>query len=153
MSFHVEVVWGSAVSAADEHAATAGPREIISRVEWESGTQPWIRHQPNEAKVLCYFCGAETATVSGHDLSSDTGRVQLYCTNKDCDVRAVEVLVTKDGHRARVRRDVQALEAIDAHPERVIRQAQGKSAATFAEIDYFQSDDDPLARRLGLDEA
>lgn len=64
--------------------------------------------------MRCYFCGHDTAKVSGADVQSDTGCVKVYCDNSSCDARTVTILVEKDGTKARQRADVRALHAIDS---------------------------------------
>lgn len=86
---------------------------------WSSGQKPWIRAAlPGEALnaqgyAQCYFCGAQTAKLSAGDLSGDTGRVEVYCNNSNCDAREVAVIVVRDGHGAGDRADVRVLRALD----------------------------------------
>ncbi|PYC80495.1 hypothetical protein C7C46_12390 [Streptomyces tateyamensis] len=84
--------------------------------EWETGQQPWVRQRVKRASqaLPCYFCGSNTAMLSDHDDDRDTGRVELYCDNQDCDAREVVILVLRDGAGAHDRADVQALHAVDA---------------------------------------
>ncbi|MGY5884352.1 hypothetical protein [Modestobacter lacusdianchii] len=90
---------------------------------WVAGTQPWVRQvapsgysasAAHGQGVRCYFCGHDTAKVSGSDVQNDTGRVEVYCDNTDCDARTVTILVEKDGARAAQRADVRALHVIDS---------------------------------------
>lgn len=86
---------------------------------WSSGQEPWIRAAlPGRALAAqgyaqCYFCGAQTAKLSAVDLSGDTGRVEVYCDNSDCEAREVAVIVLRDGNRASDRADVRMLRAVD----------------------------------------
>ncbi|WP_299952640.1 hypothetical protein [uncultured Modestobacter sp.] len=90
---------------------------------WAAGSQPWVRQvapsgysasAAHGRGVRCYFCGHDTAKISGADVQSDTGRVEVYCDNTDCDARTVTILVEKDGARAAQRADVRALQVIDS---------------------------------------
>jgi hypothetical protein len=65
------------------------------------------------ARFQCYFCGGQTVTRSVSDIADDTGRIDLYCDNPDCDAREIAVIVCRDGHGAWGRADVRALAAID----------------------------------------
>jgi hypothetical protein len=91
---------------------------------WESGADPWVRRaltidgwqsRPGKS-VLCYSCGKDSAKIASEDVSSDRGRVEVYCENTDCDARTVTILVQKDGAGARRRADVRALARVDAEP-------------------------------------
>jgi hypothetical protein len=90
---------------------------------WDAGTQPWVRQvapsgysasAAHGQGVRCYFCGHDTAKISGADVQNDTGRVEVYCDNTDCDARTVTILVEKDGGGAGQRADVRALHVIDS---------------------------------------
>lgn len=70
---------------------------------------PWVRRSVDRARpTACYFCGDSSAILSSGDLKIDSGRVQMYCDNGQCDAREVEFVVVDDGteatrHRADVR--------------------------------------------------
>jgi hypothetical protein len=86
---------------------------------WEAGETPWLRERRHGPAITasgyaqCYFCGEHTVKVSVGDLSADTGRVEIYCDNQDCDAREMTVLVTRDGHHAGERADARILHSID----------------------------------------
>ncbi len=94
---------------------------------WDAGWQPYARAQRPDRRVQCYFCGEATAIISDGDNPEDTGRVEVYCLNSQCDAREVTALVTRDGHGCGWRADVQALDEIDKTPE--MRQADRDRAA------------------------
>lgn len=88
--------------------------------EWEAGHQPWLRrHQssatygPESNPAQCMFCGAKTLKRSMSDRDEDTGRMELYCDNQDCDAREMVLLVIRDGAGAHDRADVRALRLVD----------------------------------------
>lgn len=83
--------------------------------EWWPGDAPWLRRH-NDRTVTCLWCGRKTAILSWGDEPEDTGRIELYCDNSDCQVREVTLLVTRDGHAASARADVRALDAVDVNP-------------------------------------
>lgn len=89
---------------------------------WRRGTIPWVRKQPqlahsadtrNGSGACCYFCGSQTVKLSMGDYAGDTGRVEVYCDNPQCEAREVTLIVIRDGSGAGRRADVRALEAID----------------------------------------
>ncbi|MCT2282371.1 hypothetical protein M3G91_32715 [Micromonospora chalcea] len=82
--------------------------------EWWTGDTPWLRRADNRT-VTCLWCGSKTAIASWGDEPEDTGRIELYCENSDCEVREVALIVTRDGHTASARADVRALDAIDVN--------------------------------------
>ncbi|MFD0207441.1 MULTISPECIES: hypothetical protein [Saccharothrix] len=116
---------------------------------WDSGTRPWIRGLADETPVLCYFCGEQTAIVSMEDRLDDTGRVELYCRNTDCDARDITVLVMRDGTRETAQRaDVRVLRMIDdpSRPGRLPARRRGvPSGEVSVEIDPFG--DEVVGRR------
>ncbi|MBW4722428.1 hypothetical protein [Saccharothrix obliqua] len=72
--------------------------------------------------MLCYFCGEISAIVSMSDQPGDTGRVEVYCGNSDCEAREIVVLVLKDGTRQTAERsDVRVLRMIDDPRRRGVR--------------------------------
>lgn len=87
--------------------------------EWNAGDVPWVRETlegsafGSSGYAQCYFCGELSVKLSVGDLSSDSGRVEVYCDNGNCDAREVTVIVTRDGHRSDRRADVRILEAVD----------------------------------------
>lgn len=91
--------------------------------EWQPDEQPWARTagatQPGRGMegggyLTCPFCGQLSAKRSYGDEPADTGRLELYCTNEDCQAREITVLVMKDSYQAHTRADVRLLRAIDA---------------------------------------
>lgn len=89
---------------------------------WAPDEQPWARtvgaSEPDRGMegrgyLTCPFCGQLTAKRSYGDEAADTGRLELYCTNEDCQAREITVLVMKDSYQAHTRADVRLLRAID----------------------------------------
>lgn len=84
---------------------------------WKAGSEPYVRTASAGRPFTCYFCGSQSADVSrDNDVASDTGRVGIRCSNPECDVREVAVIVLHDKAGAGGRADVLALEAIDRDP-------------------------------------
>lgn len=87
--------------------------------EWNAGENPWVRRALDGSPfgsagyAQCYFCGGMAAKLSVGDLSGDSGRVEVYCDNGDCDARETVVLVARDGHHSDRRADVRILDALD----------------------------------------
>lgn len=63
--------------------------------------------------LTCPFCGQASAKRSYGDEEADTGRLELYCTNDNCQAREITVLVMRDSYQAHTRADVRILHAID----------------------------------------
>ncbi|MFI7508637.1 hypothetical protein ACIBSS_17580 [Micromonospora aurantiaca] len=83
---------------------------------WDAGWQPYARAGKPDQRVQCYFCGEASAIISDGDNPEDSGRVEVYCLNSQCDAREVTALVLRDAHGAGLRADVRALERIDETP-------------------------------------
>lgn len=81
-----------AARAAVDHALPSAPPR-----PWSHGQDLWIRGLADDTPTRCYMCGKTTSIVSYGDLWVDQGRVQMYCTHKDCDARETEVVVVDDG--------------------------------------------------------
>lgn len=80
--------------------------------DWSHGKTPWLRTIGREP-ITCYLCGEPKMIRSFGDEKTDTGRVQLYCDNPQCEAREVELIVLRDGASATLRRaDVQVLDTI-----------------------------------------
>lgn len=121
---------------------------------WESGEVPWVRRQLRgdpfaaDGYAQCYFCGQHTAKISVGDLSGDNGRVEIYCTNNECDVRVATVIVTRDGNHAGMRADVRILNAIDKDSHST--EWPQKTALSWREfLDKDSDDAGRVARRTG----
>lgn len=69
-------------------------RDLEEWDDWIPGATPWVR---DGGPSMCVFCGKQTCIRSRTDVRADSGRVQLYCENPECDVREVELIVTRDG--------------------------------------------------------
>lgn len=97
----------------------------MSHMQWEAGTQPWVRREGHARNghgyegtgfATCYFCGHQTAKLSGGDVFADTARIEVYCDSQVCEAREVTILVTRDGSsRTLDRADVRVLRAIDGN--------------------------------------
>lgn len=87
--------------------------------EWNAGETPWVRGtlegSPYDSAgyAQCYFCGDMTAKLSADDLNGDSGRVEVYCNNGNCDAREIVVIVARDGNHSDRRADVRILDALD----------------------------------------
>ncbi|MFD8899902.1 hypothetical protein [Streptomyces ardesiacus] len=88
--------------------------------EWEAGATPWLRrHQPKAeyssepSPVQCMFCGGQAVKRSATDYEEDSGRIELYCDNGNCDAREMILLVKRDGAKSGLRADVRALRLVD----------------------------------------
>lgn len=86
---------------------------------------PWIRRGRNAERAFCLFCGERSLLLSDDDDASDTGRVEVYCDNGECDAREIVILNTR-GWGADLRADVRALDDVDrgynppARPARIM---------------------------------
>lgn len=121
------------------------------RGAWDAGTQPWIRRQPEKSGVLCYFCGEFSAIVSLYDRPADNGRVEVYCTNSDCEAREITILVMKDGTLETFERsDVRMLRVIDEPSRRgQLRPDRRRPLPEDSVVDrLLQGHDEVVARRL-----
>lgn len=90
---------------------------------WGPDEVPWARRagsaQPDQGRegpgyLYCYFCGERSVKRSYGDKDDDTGRLELYCTNDNCEAREMTIIVLKDAIQAHRRADVRILEALDA---------------------------------------
>ncbi|MFE2755654.1 hypothetical protein ACFXGA_27005 [Actinosynnema sp. NPDC059335] len=102
--------------------------------------------------MLCYFCGEFSAIVSLHDRAADVGRVEVYCTNSDCEAREMTVLVMKDGTRETAERsDVRVLRMIDdpSRPGRLRARRRGvpEVSEASAEDEWLVDDSDEVVAR------
>jgi len=119
---------------------------------WESGDEPWIRRELTgdafgaRGYAQCYFCGEHTAKLSGTDLRSDSGRVEVYCDNGDCDAREVTVIVTRDGNRADMRADVRILRALDDNSHS--SELPSLKAVSWRQLLDSGDDQEVIARRI-----
>ncbi|MCS5487389.1 hypothetical protein NY588_09645 [Curtobacterium flaccumfaciens pv. beticola] len=90
-----------------------------TNLEWNAGETPWVRATlegspfGSSGYAQCYFCGDMSAKLSSTDLRSDSGRVEVYCDNGNCDAREVIVVVARDGNHSDRRADVRILDALD----------------------------------------
>lgn len=82
---------------------------------------PAIREATPKTPWRCPWCGEMTWFTSDGDDRHDSGRVEMYCDNQDCDARETVVLITR-GHShtstlsADMRADVRALAQLEPPP-------------------------------------
>lgn len=130
-------------------AVRAEVRSTIAQNEpdsWVTGTPPWARviGEP----VMCLFCGKRTCTPSPSDAVHDCGRIRWCCTNAQCDVQEVELIVMRDGTPRTVDRpDVSKLRDIDAGPEPT--SSTSWTGTPEPRVRRFAGPGEKLARRLG----
>lgn len=79
--------------------------------EYEVGDPPYGRLYSEDLR--CPFCGARKVIIGYEDEKDDSGRLDLYCDNQECEVRTFVVLAQHIG-RPNDRADVIALQTIDA---------------------------------------
>lgn len=109
--------------------------------DWIPGATPAAR----KGTSLCPFCGEDNCHPSPGDAAGDTGRIRLRCSNANCDVIDVEVLVLRDGTPwTQDRRDVEGL-------TRVLPRGEGVSVygfTTYTLDDFDYTDEEILAARV-----
>lgn len=77
---------------------------------------PAIREASDENPWRCPWCGENTWIVSRDDVEDDLGRVQMFCSNDQCESQETELLVMRAYDAttlAQRRADIRALRAID----------------------------------------
>jgi ribosomal protein L37AE/L43A len=74
-----------------------------------------IREASSESPWRCPWCGENSWIVSREDVGDDLGRVQMFCTNTQCESQETELLIVRayGVTLAQKRADVRALRAID----------------------------------------
>ncbi|WP_040623507.1 hypothetical protein [Mycobacterium parascrofulaceum] len=82
-----------------DHFAPDGHRPewvgLGSGSDWAAGTTPFLRRTDRPA--TCLFCGERTCVLSDDDVSEDTGRLRIRCTNPACTVQRAEAILMRDG--------------------------------------------------------
>jgi hypothetical protein len=136
------------------YAATAR-RQSLMKNEWTPDDQPWARlagaAEPgggteSTGYLRCLFCGSKSAKRSYDDSPKDTGRIELYCTNENCEAREITVLVMKDTYQAHTRADVRLLAALDRGQTDIPAPHDPPPITTFADL-MRRPDVDLTARR------
>lgn len=118
--------------------------------DWAAGTVAFLRRTAEAA--TCLFCGQRSCVLSPDDVSADTERIRLQCTNQDCRVQQVEAILTRDGLVWASRRPVvEALESL--FPTRADRKTAALPPGElpiFPVSDFLEPADgvDPLRMRL-----
>lgn len=95
--------------------------------------------------LTCYFCGEISVKRSYGDFPEDNGRLELYCTNQNCEAREVAVIVLKDAIGAHRRADVRVLHALDEGVSEIGQQV-GPEFFTLGELNELRRDS-PVGRR------
>jgi hypothetical protein len=99
---------------------------------------PFARLWPDS--IVCPYCGDSSTLLSLSDIREDDGRVDLYCSNPQCDIRMFTIIAMTKGEPNQ-RNDVKALEMVDSgvgskYPSPLLK-AYNPEASTAHKNDIF----------------
>lgn len=118
--------------------------------DWAAGTTPFLRRTDRPA--TCLFCGELTCVLSDDDVSEDTSRLRICCTNPGCTVQRCEAVLMRDGLLwASKRRVAKALKGLfPTRADRKKAQLPPGEFAAFPVSDFHEPADgvDPLQMRI-----
>lgn len=118
--------------------------------DWAAGTTPFLRRTGRPA--TCLFCGESTCVLADDDVSEDTGRLRICCTNPGCTVQRGEAVLMRDGLAWASRRPVaEALRGLFlTRADRKKAQLPPGEFAAFPVSDFHEPADgvDPLQMRI-----